>query len=76
MASKRKLAMRAKRLARKQSQTKPSGASRYGVKRRRFLAGWDNPRSPIRIEEAFVWVEDPVPYTRAGVQAVAVEARP
>lgn len=51
MASKRKLAMRAKRLARKQSQTKPSGASKYGLKRARMHAGWDNPRSPFRYSE-------------------------
>lgn len=52
MASKRKLTMRAKKLARKQSQTKPGGASKYALKRRRALAGWDNPRSPFRVSEA------------------------
>ena len=75
MASKRRLAARAKRLARKHSQTKPGGASRYAMKRRRFLAGWDNPRSPIRVAEVFVWTTDPIPYTTAGVQAVDEGAR-
>jgi hypothetical protein len=51
MASKRKLALRAKRLARRQSQTKPGGSSKYAMKRRRMLAGWENPRSPIRERE-------------------------
>lgn len=54
MASKRKLALRAKRLARRQSQTKPGGASKYALKRRRTVAGWDNPRSPIRTRDTEV----------------------
>jgi hypothetical protein len=52
MASKRKLAQRARTLARRQSQSKPGGSSAYATKRRRVHAGWDNPRSPIRAEEA------------------------
>lgn len=52
MASKRKMEARAKRLARKNAQTKPGGASRYAVKRHRMLAGWENPRSPFRVSES------------------------
>lgn len=52
MASKRKMEARAKRLARKNAQTKPGGASRYAVKRQRMLTGWENPRSPFRVSES------------------------
>ena len=52
MASKRKLAQRAKTLARRQSQLKSGGSSAYATKRRRVHAGWDNPGSPIRAGEA------------------------
>ena len=56
MASKRKQEARAKRLARKHSQEKPGGASKYALKRRRMMGGWDNPLSPIRTTERVVVV--------------------
>lgn len=52
MASKRKLAERARKLARRQSQAKPGGSSTYALKRRRMLGGWENPRSPFRFTGA------------------------
>lgn len=58
MASKRKQEARAKRLARRNAQTKPGGSSRYALKRRRMLAGYDNPRSPIRSTEVVVVAVD------------------
>lgn len=58
MASKRKETARAKRLARKHSQGKPGGASKYALKRRRMLGGWDNPRSPIRTSETVIFATD------------------
>lgn len=51
MPSKRKLSLKAKRAAKKSGMLKPGGASKYAVKRRRMAAGWDNPRSPIRLVE-------------------------
>lgn len=54
MPSERKLAARAKRLARRQAQLKPGGASKYALKRRRALAGYDNPRSPFRTADTEV----------------------
>ena len=54
MASKRKLEARAKRVARKNAQTKPGGASRYATKHRRMIAGWVNSRSPFRVSESSV----------------------
>lgn len=53
MPSRRKLEMRrkraAKKLARDQEQRKGGHTSRYAIKRARMAAGWDNPRSPLRV---------------------------
>lgn len=52
MPSKRKQSLKAKSAAKRAGQAKPGGASKYAIKRRRMAAGWDNPRSPIRIVES------------------------
>ncbi len=51
MPSKRKEMLAKKKLAKKQSQLKPGGASRYALKKARMAKGWNNPRSPIRVTE-------------------------
>lgn len=51
MPSKRKQSLKQKQAAKKAGMTKPGGASKYALKRKRMAAGWDNPRSPMRLVE-------------------------
>lgn len=48
MSSERKKAAAKKKLERKHSQSRPGGASKYALKRKRVMGGWNNPRSPIQ----------------------------
>ena len=48
MPSKRKTLAARKRAEKKGGQSKPTGRSKYALKRERMAGGWSNPRSPLR----------------------------